>query len=323
MMEAVEQDLFLTMGNQLQKQGYSSAAFHNNDHTYYNRHKTHTELGYDTFFAWGNGMEELIGDGWACSDEEMFQVTLPDYIGKTPFSLYYMTVSGHSPYSQDGNRMSKKNFDKVADLPYSDFVKGYIAANMEIELAMKYTIEQLEAAGIADDTVIVISTDHYPYGLAPSETWGNHDFLAEIYGKNWHNEQIRDHNALIIWSGCLEDMDIVVDTPVYSLDILPTLSNLFGLEYDSRLMVGRDVFSESEPLVFWPLTYSWKTDKGMYDSSTGVFTPNEGVEVPEGYVDAVAASVKNKCVYSRAVQQQDYFNVISQLMGFDQETETP
>ena len=320
MMEAVEQDLFLTMGNQLQEQGYSSAAFHNNDHTYYKRHKTHTELGYDTFFAWGNGMEELISNGWTRSDEEMFQVTLPDYIDKTPFSLYYMTVSAHSPYSRDGNRMAKKNFDKVEHLPYSNFVKGYIAANLEVELAMKYTIEQLEAAGIADDTVIVISTDHYPYGLAPSETWGNRDYMSELYGKKWNYDQTRDSNALIIWSGCLEDMDIVVDDPVSALDILPTLSNLFGLEYDSRLLVGRDVFSDSEPLVFWPLSYSWKTDKGFYNGKSGEFTPAEGVEVDGGYVERVSAVVKNKTIYSRSVQKYNYFNVISELLHPVEET---
>jgi len=316
MMEVVEQDMFLTMGNQLQKQGYVSGAFHNNDHTYYNRHKTHTELGYDKFFAWGNGMEGQISNGWTRSDEEMFMLTLPEYLEQDqPFSLYYMTVSGHSPYEVKSNSMAKKNYEYVKDLPYSEFVKGYVACNMELELAMAYTIAALEEAGIADDTVIVISTDHYPYGLAPSETWGNHDYLAELYGKNWNNDRTRDHNSLILWSGCLEDMDIVVDDPVSALDILPTLSNLFGVEYDSRLLVGRDVFSDSEPLVFWPLTYSWKTDKGFYNAKTGEFFPAEGVEIPEGYVEAVNAKVKNKCTYSRSIHYQNYFNIISALLN--------
>ena len=320
MMEAVEQDMFLTMGNQLQKLGYVSGAFHNNDYTYYNRHLTHTHLGYDKFYGCGNGMEQEISGGWTRSDAEMFQVTLPEYLEQDqPFSLYYMTVSGHSSYSVSGNAMARKNFDLVQDLPYSDYVKGYLAANMELELAMAYTIAALEEAGIADDTVIVISTDHYPYGLAPSDTWGNQDYLAELYGSSWNNDQARDHSALIIWSGCLEDMDIVVDDPVSALDILPTLSNLFGLEYDSRLLVGRDVFSDSEPLVFWPLTYSWKTDKGFYDGQTGEFFPAEGVTVAEGYVDAVNSKVQNKCVYSRAVHYQNYFNVISALVNPSEE----
>lgn len=317
MMEAVEQNLFFTMGNQLQKQGYSSAAFHNNDHTYYNRHKTHTELGYDTFFAWGNGMEELISNGWTRSDLEMVDVTLPDYLDKTPFSLYYMSLSGHSSYTQS-NAMSRKNYHLVEHLPYSESVKCYLACSMELEFAMESMINMLEEAGIADDTVIVISTDHYPYGLASSNTWGGG--LNELYGgQDCGDEKIRDRNTLIIWSGCLEDMDIVVDEPVYALDILPTLSNLFGLEYDSRLMIGRDVFSDQDPLVLWSATGGWLTDKGSYDAGSGKFTPREGVEVSEDYVKNITALVKNKMKYSRDVQYYDYFNVISDLMGFSRE----
>ena len=318
MESAIDQNLFLTMGNQLQALGYTSAAFHNNDHTYYNRHLTHTHLGYDTFYAYGNGMEEEITNVWTRSDLEMVDVTLPKYIDKQPFSLYYMTVSGHSSYDL-GNGMAKKNYHLVEHLPYSQTVRSYLACQLELEHAMESMIRQLEEAGIADDTVIVITTDHYPYGLADSSTWSNgKDYLAELYGTR-ATEEVRDKNTLIIWSGCLEDMDIVVDDPTWCMDILPTLSNLFGVEYDSRLMVGRDVFSDTEPLVFWPLSYSWKTDKGNYNAGTGKFTPLEGVEVPEGYVDSINATVRNKINFSRGVQWYDYFNYITAELGIEKD----
>ena len=123
----------------------------------------------------------------------------------------------------------------------------------------------------------------------------------------------RDSNALIIWSGCLEDMDLKVEEPVYSLDILPTLSNLFGVEYDSRLLVGRDVFSEELPLVLWP-DYSWKTDKGTYDATNGVFTPAQGQSVEEDYIDYVSALVHNKFRFCSSVQSSYYFNTLSKLL---------
>ena len=104
-------------------------------------------------------------------------------------------------------------------------------------------------------------------------------------------------------------MDIVVDTPVYSLDILPTLSNLFGVVYDSRLLVGRDVFSEAEPLVLWN-NYKWKTDKGSY--MNGKFVPAEGVEVEDGYEARISAIVKNKINYSQSVAKYDYFNYLTE-----------
>jgi lipoteichoic acid synthase len=185
---------------------------------------------------------------------------------------------------------------------------------------MASMIAQLEEAGIADDTVIVLATDHYPYGLEKSSTWGNdRDYLSELYGKPVSDCFIRDHNALIIWSGSIEGMDIVVDSPVSSLDILPTLSNLFGVTYDSRLLVGRDVFSDAMPLVFWP-QYDWKTDLGTYNHSTGIFTPAPGVEVDESYVEYINALVRGKITYSKSVQNYDYFNYITDaLQGEDRE----
>ncbi len=313
MQEAAQQELLLTMGNQLQKQGYVSGAFHNNDYTYYSRHQTHTKLGYDIWMAWGNGMENGISRSWPQSDLEMVQYILPQYLEQNkPFNLYFMSVSGHANYSRSGNNMSRKNYSYVENLDYSEQLKCYIAANLELEFALQYIVEQLEAAGIADDTVIVVSADHYPYGLEKSSTWGNDEtYLNELFGEVCDSEFVRDQNNLIIWSGCVEDMDIVVDAPTYSLDILPTLSNLFGLEYDSRLMVGRDVFSTEEAIIFFGGAGSWKTELGTYSSRNGKFTPAEGVEVPDGYVDRINAIVRNKITFCRSVAKYDYFNYIA------------
>ena len=100
-----------------------------------------------------------------------------------------------------------------------------------------------------------------------------------------------------------------MDTPVYSLDILPTLSNLFGVVYDSRLLIGRDVFSDAEPLVLWN-NYSWKTDKGSY--MNGKFTAAEGAEIEDGYADRISAIVKNKISYSKSVAKHNYFNYVAE-----------
>ncbi len=309
MKEVRQQNMFLTMGKQLNALGYHSVAYHNHNYDFYDRHKTHIEFGYDQFLAQFGGLEGITPE-WPESDLEMIDISVPQYIDKQPFSIYYMTVSGHSVYSQKGHAQARKNYDKVADLDYSETVKCYLAAQLELEAAMTSLVKQLEDAGIADDTVIAMATDHYPYGLEKSGTWKNsEDHLAELFGVDKCDKFIRDHSTLIIWSGCLEGQNIVVDTPVYSLDILPTLSNLFGVEYDSRLLVGRDVFSDAEPIVLWP-EHSWKTDKGTYDVSTRTFTPNEGVTVEEGYVDRISAIVSNKITYSNSVLNKDFFNYL-------------
>lgn len=314
MYEAIQQDLFLTMGHQLQNLGYSSVAYHNHLCDFYDRNKTHTHLGYDKFIAQYGGLEG-VDAVWTESDKQMIDATIGDYIDSQPFSIYYMTVSGHSMYSQNENYQAKKNYHLLEDMDASEPVKCYLAAQQELEFAMEALIGYLEEAGIADDTVIVLATDHYPYGLEHSTTWKNSvNYLRELFDSDDYNQFIRDHNRLIIWSGCLEGMDLKVEEPVYSLDILPTISNLFGVEYDSRLLVGRDVFSDAQSLVLWP-DYSWKTEKGTYVANTGTFLPAEGETVSQEYIDYISSLVSNKITYSRSVQSLDYFNTLSQILG--------
>lgn len=313
MKEAIQQDLFLTMGHQMQRLGYYSVAYHNHNKDFYDRNKTHVHLGYDRFLAQYGGLEGIT-PVWPESDLEMMDVTVPQYIDHQPFSIYYMTVSGHCMYSQNANAMAKKHYDEVADMDCAETVKCYYASQLELEAAMESLVRQLEEAGIADDTVIVLATDHYPYGLERSGTWQNtSDYLKELYGVDRYDNFIRDRNTLIIWSGCIEGMGITVDEPVYSLDILPTLSNLFGVEYDSRLLVGRDVFSEEAPLVLWP-DYSWKTEKGIYNAQTGVFTPDGEETAGEEYREYVDSLVANKIMYSRSVLDTDFFNDLSNAL---------
>ncbi len=310
----------LTIGNQLRNRGYFSVSYHNGEYTYYDRHLTHCMIGYDNFYAIGNGLEQGVSVIWPESDQEMIEYTVPQYIDHQPFSVYYMSISGHCTYSRANNAMSAKNYHVVENEPWSEPIKCYHAANIELENAMTSLLRMLEDAGIADDTVIVISPDHYPYGLSSSYAWSNgQSYLSELYGEPAGSGFVRDKTALIIWSGCLEDMDIQIDAPTFSLDILPTLSNLFGVEYDSRMFVGRDVFSEQEPLVLWN-DYSWKTNYATYNGATGEFIPAEGYEWTEEdmakYKEWVMADVRNKITFSDVVLDCDFYGaVLSHLPG--------
>ncbi len=303
---------FMTIGSQLDRLGYYGKAYHNNSYTYYSRHLTHTNLGYSNgFMGYGNGMEAYVKSMWPQSDREMIEGTLPTYIDKQPFNIYYMSVSGHSGYTRSGNSMTSRHWDRVQHLPYSDAVKGYFAANLDFEDALAHLVSELENKGIADDTVICISADHFPYGLDSGGSLGNMPLLSELYGYNVENYFQRDHSRLILWCGSLEENEpIVVDTPTFSLDILPTLSNLFGTEFDSRLFPGRDVFSDAQPLVF-NTHYDWKTAYGTYFASTGKFVLAEGVEaVPENYVQNIKTQVRNKMRYCNLALQSDYFRYL-------------
>ena len=292
--------------------GYYGEAYHNNDYMFYDRNITHVTFGYsEGFMGVGNGMEEYISTNlWPESDLEMLQGTVERYINEDHFDIYYMSVSAHSAYSWSQNAMAKRYREEVADLEddYSEPVLSYLASNMDLDRAMEYLINRLEEEGKADDTVIVISADHFPYGLDADSTLGRQPYLTELYGYAPENYMQRDHNRLIMWCGSLEDdKPIVVEEPVSSLDIQPTLLNLFGLPFDSRLYLGRDVFSDATPIVF-NTCYDWKTDRGTYIASRREFTPaKDGDEVSEEYINNMNTIVKNKMVFNRGLISNDYY----------------
>ena len=317
--QTIGRNMDVTIGNLLQDEGYFSRAFHNHNYDYYGRDKTHENMGYEKYIGYGNDkdFDNAITKVWPESDKEMFDYTVPLYVDHQPFSIYYMTVSGHGLYSWTGNTQSSHHREEVNSWPelqgVSETVKAYYACNLEVELAMESLLTQLEAAGIADDTLVVLCADHYPYCLEKSDTWQNDkDYLSEYFGDQVDNCFERDHNCLIMWSGCLEGKNIKVTTPTCSLDIVPTLCNLFGVEWDSRLYSGRDVFSDAEPLVFWP-NHSWKTDKGQWDASKASgteFTPAPGAEVTEEYTTRIRKTVNNKLNYAYSILSMDYFKLI-------------
>ena len=313
--EITQNGTHTNIGALLNDKGYFGMAFHNSTYTYYDRHETHTKLGYSGgYMGVGNGLEELISPKWPASDLELMQATLPMYIDKQPFDVYYMTVSGHSVYTFGNNDMSKENRDAVDawckknNLSYTEPVRAYIAANLELEKAVDYLVETLEEKGIEDDTVICIAPDHFPYGLDSDASLGNMPYLSELYGYPVNTYEERDRSRAIIWCGSLEENEpIIVDTPASSVDILPTLCNLFGVEWDSRLYVGRDVLSDALPLVFFG-NYDWKTDLGHYSSSRNIFTPtDENAVIPEDYVEQVSSMVRNKMTFSKSVLSYDYY----------------
>lgn len=283
------------LGNQLGAMGYSTRAYHNHTYDYYRRDVSHPNMGYD-YKGYGNGLN--VTKTWPESDVEMMELTIPEYINDAKFHTYYMTVSGHLEYNFSGNRMAAKHQEDVADLDYSEAARAYIACQMEFDQAVQYLIEQLDAAGILDDTVIVISGDHYPYGLEKSE-------IDELAGETVEENFELYHSTLIIWNSAMEE-PVEINKPCCSLDILPTLSNLFGVEYDSRLLMGRDILSDSEGLVVFS-DHSWLTEKGRYNASADEFIPADGEEVDASYAQNMMTKVNAMFDYSAKILDENYY----------------
>ena len=288
--------------NVFEKQGYSSNAYHNHTATYYERDKYIETMGYNSYLAVGTGLEDRMDtSNWPNSDYEMVKNTVNDYINNEKFMAYYMTVSGHMNYTKIGNMMVYRNWDQVKDLPYSNKAKGYLAANIELDKAVGELLSRLEQAGKLEDTVIVISGDHYPYGLTLGE-------INELSTFERDDKFEKFRMPFLIWSGSMKG-SIKVEKIGSSLDVLPTVLNLFGAEFDSRLLMGRDILSDSDPIVIFS-DRSFITDKGRYNSLTEQFTPNEGVTVEEGYVDKINTIIYKKYRMSRLILENDYYRKI-------------
>lgn len=284
-------------GNVFKNLGYETYAFHDGQYKYYDRNLSHPNMGYK-YMACGNGLEKLMNcKKWPQSDLEMINATFDMYSNEEKFVAYYMSISGHLEYNFYGNNMANKNKALVADTKYSDKIKAYIACQIELDKALEELINKLKEKDILDDTVIVLSADHYPYGLT-------NDDINSVTPLEDAKFDIHKNN-LIIWSNTMKK-NIKIDKIAESLDILPTILNLFGINYDSRLLIGKDILSDTDGLVILN-DRSWITKYGKYNASTQKFTSLTEEEIPENYVNKINEIVANKFVISKNILDTNYY----------------
>lgn len=294
-----------------------SYAYHNNTLSYYDRYLTHPNLGYDfkgcklgelSEEEWGSQIFPMEHPNqWPASDLEMMQGTIPEYINMDRFNVYYMTVSGHMNYNFKGNAMSSKNRDAVADLELSENARAYIACNIELDKALEYLLQQLEAAGQLEKTVICLSADHYPYAMKQEQ-------YEELAGRSLTEGMDLYRNSLILWNAGMEEEPVYVTKACGSMDILPTLLNLFGFSYDSRMYAGRDIFSEGEGLVIFN-DRSFVSDSVIYNrkaKQTIWLKDDEGNDIipedqKETYFAGMKQEVKNRYQFSAYILQENYY----------------
>ena len=107
----------------------------------------------------------------------------------------------------------------------------------------------------------------------------------------------------------MEGTAVHVDKYCSSLDVMPTLSNLFGLDYDSRLIMGSDILSNEEPLVIFA-NYSFINGSGYYNSVLDQFTRWDGEQPDPAKVASMVAEVQNRVAYSATILDTDYYRTV-------------
>lgn len=321
---------YFSLARQLGREGYLVQGYHPNSNMY-GRDLSHPNLGYE-WHQFGvdkpvvgergslvnfDGLE-VANSGkllWPQRDKHMIEASVDNYINSDkPFHVYYLTISGHMPYSN--NRVPQQYRDILDPLPYSDTTKNYLGTCIEVDRALETLIQKLEVAGKLDKTLIVAAPDHIPYfDVATLE-----ELAGEKFGSSDDLEYLREgsinfdvyKSSLILWTSSMEE-PVEVDKVTGQVDILPTLSNLLGLEYDSRMLAGADALSDSEGLVIFS-SRCWKSDRGFYNRYTREFTPGSGVtmtaEEQESYVSAMKKLADYKLDSTAMIVENDFYDVV-------------
>ncbi len=287
------------LGNVFSQQlGIQGYGYHNYLGSYYGREKSHPNMGYQMKFA-GDGMR--FTTAWPASDLEMMEQSVDDWLtADSQFHAYYMTFSGHLKYDVEANPMAKRNWKLVKDLPMSDEARCYLSCNIELDKALAYLMERLEEAGVAEKTAIVLAGDHYPYGL-------NEDQYGELVGYELDGFN-KFKSTLIFWVGGMEP--VTVEEYCCNADILPTILNLWGFGYDSRMLAGTDVFSDGDHMAVLA-DKSFFTDKVWLNASTGEIryqVPQD--QVSEGYIEDIVRQIETKLELSTDILNTAYYNFV-------------
>lgn len=323
-------NLYFSLAQQLGREGYLVQGYHANSNMY-NRNLSHPNLGYD----WHQfGVEQTVTgergqlsnfDGlelsdngtllWPQRDKYAIEASIDNYVNSDkPFHVYYLTISGHMPYS--ANRVANQYREIVDALPYSETTRNYLATAIEVDRAMETLIQKLDEAGKLENTLIVAAPDHIPYfDVATLEelagqTFGSSDDLEYLKESNINFDVYK--SSLILWSASMKE-PVQVNKVVGQVDILPTVSNLLGLEYDSRMMAGKDALSDSEGLVVFS-SRCWKSDRGFYNRYTGAFTPAPGVtmtaEEQESYVSTMKKLAQYQLECTNMIVESDFYDYV-------------
>lgn len=285
-----------SLANTLKQKNYDLFGYHNGVYTFYNRNEVMPSLGY-AFKGCGNGLEKDINCNiWPQSDDEMITTTFKDYKDSNKFHVYYMTISGHLNHSFKDNYIAKKYKEKVQDLEYSETVKAYISQTIELDKALEHLLDNLKKENKLNDTVIVLAPDHFPYGLSNKE-------YSEL--RDLNTNYARHKSGLIIYNSKTKGK--VIDKYASNIDILPTLLNMFEIDYDPKLIIGTDIMSNSEGIVMFN-DRSFLTEYGFYNEKNNKFTKFKDID--DNYIERKRKEVFNKYNASSVILKKNYYKYI-------------
>ena len=218
------------------EEGYTAESFHGSEGNVYNREQIHLNLGYEDYHS---GSEMGMADYTMDSD---LMAAFDDMTDDAPFFSFIITYSGHGPYSEENPIYLAHADEARAEATRTDGNYVYAVAHAkETDAFIGELMAALEEQGLLEDTVVAFYADHYNYYMLDD------DLNMDIKGVD--SLDLLQHTDFFIYSQDLEPE--TVEKYTSSIDVLPTLANLFGLSAEYELLTGDDAFSTDGGYVFF------------------------------------------------------------------------
>lgn len=289
-----------------QTQGYTSAVFHGNSGTFWNRNETYKHLGYDYFFdASYYNVTEDNSFQYGLNDKPFFQQSVK-YLEhlQQPFYTKFIAVSNHYPYSQLSGDETGFPLAQTKD----ETINSYFSTANYMDTAVHEFFDYLKQSGLYDNSIIILYGDHYGISNARNKE------LAQLLGKdrdtwsNFDNAQVQRVPYMIHIPGMTQGK--IIDTYGGQVDALPTLLHLLGVDTQNYIQLGQDLFSpDHKQLVAFRdgdfVTPNYTYYGGvLYDNKTGEEI-TEPTEELKKQIDADKDAVSNQLATSDKINNGD------------------
>lgn len=277
---------------------YYVSAYHNWEDEFYDRRELYQYMGIEDYYNIENLNFNII-QGWQ-SDVELMTEALPHFINEEKFMSFIVTSSMHFPYDSKstlGDRYLSEINEVYPDYPIE--IKRYLSKAMEFDKAMETLLNELENAGKLDNTLIVLFADHHPLKTSLATLTKYTQQLDRSVGLN------EDRTPLIIYNPNLTPT--THSNVASTFDILPTIANLYNLNYDSRLYIGDDIFTNDDDNIVIFTNGNWVSSDGYYVANKDEFISTSNKSVSKEKINEINTYVSNSFKISKLIYKTDYF----------------
>ena len=296
---------FEAIFNLFNNANYKTSSYHDyTDHFYY-RTIYHPNMGSQNYYDVSRLGIKLGSEyqPWP-SDVEFVEKAVPHFTNEDKYMAWLTTVSSHMTY-KNSSKTGDMYLDLYKDEDWDTAAKRYMSKLKIVDNAIGELLQELEDNGKLEDTVIMLFADHYPYGLS-------NEAFAQIAKYDTSSNGDTDRTPFIIYNPSLEAKKF--DDYTTFVNILPTLANLFDLDYDPRLYGGTDLFSDSYDGVVVFADGSWRTNIAYYDATKGKINYIGDDKYTDEEIIKINTKVKNEMKMDNLAIKTNYFAYLENVL---------